>query len=267
MHRPPERRQHPARAAVLPRAQRAPAAHVLEVDFLVAEQRRLERRRLVVLTARRLRIEQIQPAFLARGGNQLTSLVLEDRRRVVRIEVALAQPLPVGRRVVVLQFQLTVLDVHADHAVGVARRIAGQVVDAVAGGGPGRAGGIHGHAAPAPGAAAAGVPRHHLVLGVVDAHGRDRRAAIRRLHPQRVADEVQRPALSTVELVRRLKVGAVGGVDDVQHAVAGDEVDRPPALRVGRTDHRRVAAAAGLQEAETLRILRGGAPPRPAGAG
>ena len=62
---------------------------VREVDFLVAEQRRLERGRLVVLASRRLRIQQIQTAFLARGGNQLTAFVFEDRRRVVRIEVVL----------------------------------------------------------------------------------------------------------------------------------------------------------------------------------
>ena len=52
------------------------------------------------------------------------------------------------------------------------------------------------------------------------------------------------------------EVFAVGGVEDVQHAVAGDEVHRPAALRVGRTDDRRVAAAARTQEAELPRTAR-----------
>src|SRR6476620_9750498 len=42
----------------------------------------------------------------------------------------------------------------------------------------------------------------------------------------------------------------------MEHAVARDEVDRPAALRVSRTNHRRVAAATGLKETKVRWILR-----------
>ena len=53
---------------------------------------------------------------------------------------------------------------------------------------------------------------------------------------------------------RRLKLFAVGGVDRVQHSIAGDEIDWPPSLRIGRADDRRVAAAAWPQKPEVNRI-------------
>src|SRR3954466_7079663 len=66
--RPPERRQNPSCSRrVLPRREPAPAAGILEINFLVAEQRRLEQRRLMIGAAERLRVEQIHPALLARG--------------------------------------------------------------------------------------------------------------------------------------------------------------------------------------------------------
>ena len=160
------------------------------------------------------------------------------------------------RRVVVLQLHLAVRRLHADDAVGVARRIAGRVVDAVAGRRPRGAGRIERDAAAAPRAAAAGVEGHHLVLRIVEVHRRDRDAGVGVRHPQRAAVERQRPPLAGVEHVGRLEVLAGRRVEDVQHPVAGDEVDGAAALRVGRADDRRVAAAAGLQEPELARILR-----------
>ena len=74
--RAPERSEHPARTVrFLPGRERAPASHVLKVHFLVAEERRLVQRRLVIGAARRLRIEQVDAALLARRGNQLAALV------------------------------------------------------------------------------------------------------------------------------------------------------------------------------------------------
>ena len=241
-------------AAILPRRHRAPAAGILEVHFFVAEERRLVERRLVIGAAERLRIEQVHPAFLAGGRHQLASLEGEDRRRVVRIEIALAQPVPVGRRVVVLQLQLVAGDLDADDAVAVARRIAGRIVDAVAGRGPRGAGRVDHGAAPSPRAAAPGVEVHDLVLRIVEPHRRDAVAGVGVRHPEHVADQVQAPALAGVEHERRLQILAGGGVEHVEHAVAGDEVDRPAPLRIGRTDHRRVAAAARPEEAEVRRI-------------
>ncbi len=48
--------------------------------------------------------------------------------------------------------------------------------------------------------------------------------------------------------VRRLDIVAGRRIDDVQHAVAGDEIDLAAPLRIGRSNHRCRAAAAGPKE-------------------
>ena len=159
---------------------------------------------------RRLRIEQVQPAFLAGGRHQLASLVVEDRRRVVRIEIALAQPVPVGRRVVVLQFQLplprcarrrrcwrSAADRWSDRRC---RR---------------RSWSTPCRSSPSPRRAG---PRRRrcrrckfitLCCGIVErAPPRSMSPAYVVCHPEHVADEIQRPALAGVEHVRRLQIGS-----------------------------------------------------------
>ena len=265
VHRSPERRQDPSVAdRILPGRQRAPAAGVLKVDFLVAEQIALVERRLIVGSAGRLRIEQEHAALFARRGDQLPPLVGEDGRRIIRIEIAFLQPRPILRREVALQLQLVPHHVHADDAVAVARRIRGDVVDAVAGREPCGSARIDRRPTPAPRAAASGVERHHLVPRIVHLHRGDADPGVGVRHPQHVADQVERPAFADVEHVRRFEIAAVGGVHDVQHPVAGDEIDRAAALCVGGPDDRRVAAATGPQEPEARRIGVGSGG-RPAG--
>ena len=255
--RAPERSEHPARTVrFLPGRERAPASHVLKVHFLVAEERRLVQRRLVIGPARRLRIEQVDAALLARRGDQLAALVHERHWGVVRIEVAFPEPVPVPRRVVVLELHLAVDETHPDDAVGVARRIARRVVGAVTGRRPCGAGRIERDAAAPPCATAPRVERHHFVLRIVEIQSRDRDAGICVRHPERSAVERQRPPLARVEHVGRFEVFAGRRVQDVQHPVARDEIDSAPALRVSGADDRRVAAAARLEEPELPRILR-----------
>src|SRR3954465_12083568 len=49
---------------------------------------------------------------------------------------------------------------------------------------------------------------------------------------------------------------AGGCVQDVEHSVAGDEIERTPPLRIGRTDNGCVAAAAGTEKSEGSGIGR-----------
>ena len=98
--RPPERHQHPARAVgVFPRRERAPQAGGRELHFLVADERRAVDRRAMILAAERAGVEQPDAAFLARLDGVFLALVVEDRAGDVHVEIALAQPDGVRRRV------------------------------------------------------------------------------------------------------------------------------------------------------------------------
>src|ERR1700722_19371960 len=102
--RTPEWRQNPARSLVIfPTRKSAPAPTILEVDLLIAEKIGAEERLLMLRPADGAGIEQRQTALLAGSGNQLLAMKVKDRRRVVGIEIALLQPLPVGWNVIVLE--------------------------------------------------------------------------------------------------------------------------------------------------------------------
>ena len=75
-------------------------------------------------------------------------------------------------------------------------------------------------------------------------------------HPEHVPDQIERPALAGVEHEGGCRSSPVAAFERAEHAVAGHEVDRPAALRIGGADHRRVAAASRPEEAEVRRILR-----------
>ena len=102
----PERHQDPARAVrFLPCAERAPDAGAGELHLLVADERRPVLRRPVVFAAETARIEQPHAALLARLNGIFPSLVLEHRTGGVHVEIALAQPGGVRRRVPVRHLQ------------------------------------------------------------------------------------------------------------------------------------------------------------------
>src|SRR5437870_9824171 len=75
----------------------------------------------MIIAANRLRIHQVDAALLTRVDHQLLALVVEDRRRDLHIQIALPQPLGIGRTVVVDQLQglgFRIL-LHSDDAVAV----------------------------------------------------------------------------------------------------------------------------------------------------
>src|SRR5262249_47033545 len=69
-----------------------------------------------------------------------------------------------------------------------------------------------------------------------------------------IVDEVQTPTLAGVKHEGRLQILTGCSVQRVEHAVAGDEVDRPSTLRIRWANHRSVAAAARAKEPEVSRV-------------
>src|SRR6185312_3326972 len=101
--RPPERRQNPARAGrIFPARESAPASHILKVYFFIAEQRGPEKRGVVIGATNVLWVEKIETAFLSGGDEILFAFPREDGRGVVRVEVAMPEPRPVGGREVIV---------------------------------------------------------------------------------------------------------------------------------------------------------------------
>ena len=98
--RPPERHENPARAVgLLPGRERTPHAGARELHFLVADERRPIDRRPMILAAEVARVEQPDAALLAGMRRVFLALVLEHRTRGIQVEIALAQPVRIGRRV------------------------------------------------------------------------------------------------------------------------------------------------------------------------
>src|SRR5437016_3860542 len=60
----------------------------------------------MIRTAECLGVEQINSAFLACGGDQIASLILENYRSYVQVEVALGDPHAIARRVPIFELQI-----------------------------------------------------------------------------------------------------------------------------------------------------------------
>jgi hypothetical protein len=104
MRRSPKGRQHPAvLLRIYPTRHGTPDARTRKVHLFVADQRSAIKRRLVILSARVLSIQKIHAAFLARGGHQLVAIERKNRGRHLKIQIALLQPRPVQRHVVILE--------------------------------------------------------------------------------------------------------------------------------------------------------------------
>ena len=240
--RSPERRQHPARSfRILPGRQRAPDAGLREVDHFIADERRAVHRRPMIVAADRLRVHEVEAALLAGVHHVLFALVVENGGRHLHVEIALDQPLGVGRSVIVHQVQTLGLGIllHADDAVAVESVL--RIPAAVA------RSGVHGpiradrRTGASPHAAARRSPTPHLVGGQIVGvgHVRIAAAALRAVRVDHVVEQVHgvRLAVGRHELRRRSDVLAVGSVHLPQAAIPRSRVDRvlARALRRGRS--------------------------------
>src|SRR5580692_4157999 len=115
----------------------------------------------MVFTASRFGIEQIYAAFLAAGDHQFTTLIVEDRRSNLHIEIALLQPDPIRGYVPIFELQLAALDSRANQTVAVYMVLG--IVPTVSSGSPGGSARVNRRPGPAPQAAATGIECHHLL--------------------------------------------------------------------------------------------------------
>ena len=254
----PERHQDPARAVgVLPRRERAPRARRREVHFLVADERRAVDRRAVVLAAERAGVEQPDAAFLARLHGVLAALVVEHRAGDVHVEVALAQPEGVGRRVPVLHLHRLGRRVLLRRDDRLAEDLLLGEVVAVA------AAGVHAavladrRPEPRPQSAAAGIEAADLLRREVEAVElvRIAAAALRRRRVEHVVVQVQpvRLAVRRKEQLGGRPILAGGRVELAQPAVPRDRVDRVLAGRRRGRDERRGRQSARAERVGTRR--------------
>ena len=208
----------------------------------------------MIVAADRLCVHQVGTAFLAGVHHQFPAFVVEDRRRDLHVQVALEQPLGIGRAVVVHQLQglRHRILLHTDDAVAIhsvlrvpapisRSRVHGSVrADCWAGAAP------HSAACRTPGADLVGreiVRVHHVRITA---------AALRGVCVNHVVDKVQRVRLPIRrhELCRWRHLFAVRHVEAMEHAVPGSGVDGVLTRRVRRPDDGCRGQAAGAKDIE-----------------
>ena len=256
---------------LLPRRERAPRTGGGEVDVLVADERRAIDRRAMILAAERARVEQPQAALLARLHQVLLALEVEDGPGHIHVEVALAQPEGVRRRIPVLQlerFGLRVL-LHADDRLPV--DLALRIVVAVAGPRVDRAVLANRRTGARPQTAAARQVLTDLLRGEVVAVERVGIAAAA-LSRRRIDDALPQVqpiglAVGRQKRLRRRRVGARRHVERPQPSVPRHRVDDVAAGRFRWCDDRRRGQSTRAQHtaAAAARLLDEGAVelPRP----
>src|SRR6266478_2495832 len=121
----------------------------------------------MIRAADRFGVEQIKPAFLACGGDHVATLILENYRSDVHVEIALGDPRVIAGRVPIFEFQISWAQRYYGVRVNSFRRIPLSVANF----GVDSAVVADGSAAEAPNSAAFGSERFHLLFGRIQIDG------------------------------------------------------------------------------------------------